>query len=188
MQVVLFEYRFQLTQCLMLIPLVTALNPPKASYVLTYQDREDDVNRSRNEDLISSTLLIFHHTLVSQHHLLTNSGRHASLDHEWLEGCFVRFCKEVDKKDNRASNVFKQSQLRGYIVYVYSIFVDDAFLHEFVLSVLLHNEGSPTNAFNWSRRKLTIRGQLQFKLARKREFSWPYHSFCMKKTFVEFEH
>jgi len=82
MQVVLFEYRFQVTQCLMLIPLVTALNPPKASYVLTYQDREDDVNRSRNEDLISSTLLIFHHTLVSQHHLLTNSGRHASLDHE----------------------------------------------------------------------------------------------------------
>ena len=58
MQVVLFEYRFQDTQCLILIPLITALNPPKASYVLTYQDREDDVNRSRNEDLINSIVFV----------------------------------------------------------------------------------------------------------------------------------
>jgi hypothetical protein len=44
-QVVLFEYRFQVTQCLMLIPMVIALNPPKASYM--FSDRHG-VNRSRN--------------------------------------------------------------------------------------------------------------------------------------------
>ena len=106
--------------------------------------------------------------------MLTNSGRHASLDHEWLECALLDFIRRLTKRQPSKQSFQAKTASRVYSLCLF--YLCRWCLPPWICPFRIVTQWRlPTNAFNWSKKASTTRGRLQFKFARNRgKCWWPY--------------